>query len=70
MKRKKLYEYRVFTTGLTLQKFADKIGIALPTYAEIEKGRTKRPETVTLKKIADTFDLTPEQMENLMQIEE
>ena len=68
--RKNLYDFRVFKTGLTLEQFADKIGLSKQGYISIENGKVSHPDTNTMKKLADSFDLEPEQVHELMIVSE
>lgn len=43
--------------NMTVQDVVAKTGIATSTYDNIESGRTKSPETLTLKKIAEALDM-------------
>lgn len=43
--------------NMTVQDIVAKTGIATSTYDNIESGRTKSPELLTLKKIAEALDM-------------
>lgn len=68
--RKNLYNFRVFQKGLTLKQFAEKAGVSQNTMVNIEKGHTKNLPTQSVIKLQKAFDLTPDEIHELLIIEQ